>query len=372
MIFRKLNFRQLIRASAVNHRWNELIFYLLKDRVQLRVPPGTIRNRNTQEWTQNRTYKTALIFNASLSRDFNASVLEPIAEGVRVLKLHCLEANDGALLELLRLFKALETLLVKARNLQLIKAQSTFLRLCRGLLPNVCHLTIGCRHVRMMGLLKEVAPRLVTLDLELLPRLLIHFYSCRFDCLESLTLRINTNRATESTGFLGCLQQMKNLRKLGLFVNGNISGFRAAFTLTSVEELTLGGMFSGDGLSENFFDISKMTNLRALNIDVATGRLFNEGVSLPSLETLKIEGSIYIFVNILTEQFPNLKVLVLTTRNLDWIEVQEITVAWQNSMEDLTIQIDQIDQSIASCFLVMQKLRILHLILDDESEVNDN
>uniref|UniRef100_A0A8D8FZ11 (northern house mosquito) hypothetical protein n=1 Tax=Culex pipiens TaxID=7175 RepID=A0A8D8FZ11_CULPI len=74
MIFRKLTFRQLVRASAVSHRWNELMFYLLKDRVKLHIQG--LQFSNTEEWAQNRKY-AALTFDAvrfGLPKGFNARV----------------------------------------------------------------------------------------------------------------------------------------------------------------------------------------------------------------------------------------------------------------------------------------------------------
>ncbi|XP_038114723.1 uncharacterized protein LOC119768617 [Culex quinquefasciatus] len=370
MIFRKLTFRQLVRASAVSHRWNELMFYLLKDRVKLRIQG--LQFSNTEEWAQNRKY-AALTFDAvrfGLPKGFNARWLEPLAENVKHLRFYCKLANDGALLELLRPFGAVEELLVKADELDLSKALSSYLRLCRGLLPNLRRLTIGCRYVRMMGLLKEVAPRLVSLDLELLPRLLTKLYVCRFENLESLTLRFPQRQTNipNMLSFLRCLQEIKDLRKLGLFVNDCISVFRAAFALTSVDDLTLGGTFTVEHFSQIFDDIHRMTNLRSLSIFVITKQFLTVEAALPSLDSLCIGGTIKVNVSILTEKFPNITLLMLTTRTFDWHEVQEIANAWQSTMQHLAIEIRETDQSVIASILTMLKLRKLYLYLNEPSE----
>lgn len=350
------------------------MFYLLKDRVKLRIQG--LQFSNTEEWAQNRKY-AALTFDAvrfGLPKGFNARWLEPLTENVKHLRFYCKLANDGALLELLRPFGAVEELLVKADELDLSKALSSYLRLCRGLLPNLRRLTIGCRYVRMMGLLKEVAQRLVSLDLELLPRLLTKLYVCRFENLESLTLRFPQRQTNipNMLSFLRCLQEIKNLRKLGLFVNDCISVFRAAFALTSVDDLTLGGTFTVEHFSQIFDDIHRMTNLRSLSIFVITEQFLTVEAALPSLNSLCIGGTIKVNVSILTEKFPNLTLLMLTTRTFDWHEVQEIANAWQSTMQHLAIEIRETDQSVIASILTMLKLRKLYLYLNEPSEVSQH
>lgn len=374
MIFRSLTFRQLVTASAVNHRWNELAFFLFQNRVSLQL--GSWAFEGQREWT--RTY-TALSLRASLPKGLDIFLVQPLADGAHTLDINIDNANDGTLLEFLRLFRGVETLLVKIDRIRLSKTKRAFLRKTPGFLPAVRHLTLRCRYVRMVGLLAEVAPRLVTLDLDLVPRLLPNFYECQFDCLQSLTLRfklacvVASWEIPEKQNLVERLRQLTSLRKLGLFVDSDINAFEVAFALPFIEELTLGGRFKGCRLAD-FRNLTQMTNLRSLSLAFEAERFSMYGVytnPLPTVEVFRTNESTEFPLPAIIGKFPNLKVLSISTATLSDLAVQAmIGSTWQNTMEDLSIVIASIKPSVVASFVALQKLKKLSVFCCDDAQVN--
>ncbi|KAL1398669.1 hypothetical protein pipiens_008774 [Culex pipiens pipiens] len=353
MIFRSLTFRQLVTASAVNHRWNELAFFLFQNRVSLQL--GSWAFEGQREWT--RTY-TALSLRASLPKGLDTFAVQPLADGAQTLDINIDNANDGTLLEFLRLFRGVETLLVNIDRIRLSKTKRAFLRKTPGFLPAVRHLTLRCRYVRMVGLLAEVAPRL-------------------FDCLQSLTLRfklacvVASWEIPEKQNLVERLRQLTSLRKLGLFADSDINAFEVAFALPFIEELTLGGRFKGCRLAD-FRNLTQMTSLRSLSLAFEAERFSMYGVytnPLPTVEVFRTNESTEFPLPAIIGKFPNLKVLSISTATLSDLAVQAMVGStWQNTMEDLSIVIASIKPSVVASFVALQKLKKLSVFCCDDAQ----
>uniref|UniRef100_A0A1Q3F4Z1 F-box domain-containing protein n=1 Tax=Culex tarsalis TaxID=7177 RepID=A0A1Q3F4Z1_CULTA len=376
-IFSSFNFWELIFYTKISPRWNKLCFYLVRDRVALELQPEMLVP--PQEWTQNRRYRNVRFENALLP-DFDSSCLQPLAEHVQRLKLTFLEADDGPLVEFLRPFVKLESLELKMGKMHPRKSRPRFLKACSGILPALRQLTIRCCYMKLMGLLAEVAPRLVSLDLELLIRLLPLFFECQFNALESLTLRLNmtgSNGKTITDTFpkeklVQFLSQMKHVRKFAIFVEFFHPAFDVAAALTAIEELTLGGNFWVLPIKTIFKCLDQLPQLRTLNIAVDSFHWLELEKPLPHVTTLNITGSVRIHLPTLARTFPNLRSLAVILRDISTAaELNFALSAWENSMEELSMQISlEFVQKLIVLFSTLRKIR--KIIFDFEDDYMDD
>lgn len=239
-IFRNLRFKQLLNASAVCHHWNELVFFLLQNRVSLKFNLAEFWE-DSEKWTPNRIYRKVTSVARYVPKGFDNSWYRPMAQNVKKLGCFFGEAHDGGLLEFLGPFEAVETLEIKMGRLQVRKTLQSFVRCSSGILPSIRHLDVRCGYVRMVDFLAQVAPRLVSLKLELLPRLVPKFMDCEFPLLESLELQFKYGPRvhTPASAVTKFQSMIRNLRKLNLVVNEEYSLFGLAFGIPSIEDLTL-------------------------------------------------------------------------------------------------------------------------------------
>ncbi|EDS26058.1 predicted protein [Culex quinquefasciatus] len=363
-IFRNFSFWELIFYTTISPRWNELCFYLLRDRVtfqlqrEMLIPP--------QFWTPDRCYRDVSYVTDFLP-DGSSFYLQPFAEHVQKLDLTFYRADDGSLLEFLRSFGKVVTLALIVDRLQPRKPRPRFLEACAGILPEVRHLTIRCCYLKLLGLLAEVAPRLVTLDVELVVRVLPQFFECQLGALESLTLRLNMSgvdgRTIEDTfpkaALVQFLSQMRHVRKFGIFVDFFYPVFDVASALPSVEELTVSGKFSVMPVNKIFNCVHQMPLLRSLSINVESFHCLELDEPVPQVAALKVTGSIRIHLPTLARTFPNLRVLSVKLQDISTdAELSFALSRWENTLEELSIEIPlECVQKTAAIFNILRKIR---------------
>lgn len=376
-ILRHLNFWELIFYTKISTRWNDLCFYLLRDRVTFALQSEMLVQ--PEVWTPNRCYRD-VSFEDRFLPDFSSSCLQPLAEHVQKLALSFLEADDGSLVEFLRPFVKVETLVLKISRMHPRKSRPRFLQACSGILPKLRHLTIRCCYIKLMGLLAEVAPRLATLDLELVVRLMPTLFECQLNELESLTLRLNMTGANGKTitetfpkqklvEFLG---RMKHVRKFAIFVEFFHPAFEVAAALPSIEELTLAGNFWVLPIKTIFNCVYQLPQLRSLNIMVDSFHWLDLDKPLAHVTALKISGSVRIHLPTLARTFPNLKKLAVVLRDISTdAELNYALFAWKNSLEELEFQISLgfIQKTIA-LFTKLRKIRKMTFDFDDDYMVS--
>ncbi|XP_058824446.1 uncharacterized protein LOC131685061 [Topomyia yanbarensis] len=422
MIFRCLQFRDLLNASLVCHRWNQLVFYFFGNRIQLRVQAYKRLGLSFDEdaLSEHRHYRNVSLSCATLN-DLNTSFTESIVEHAENLRLNIITEHRDGLVDFLRKGTQLRKLhleikrfigerpLEKARLKSELAGVETLALLfeCESYgsrvvvkqifeknFPSVRHLVIRCNFSMYVDVLEGFIPRLYSLEVDVAGRLINKFIKLDgFISLTSLTLRmvpksalskLRSFRIDDFRAFLLKLRQLKTL-SLTLGDPDNHDLCMAVYGVTNLEKLkfslyTFGFRPFPPEESCIYLDgIQKMVNLRSLYISASRIRYPPDLNIQPLVHITELVLSIttprcsYILANgcKLKQLFPNMKSLETHGGGLNESEAK-LLVDWWPNLEILFIHSGYVSQSALRVLWQLSNLRVLKLIGCFENVLSNN
>ncbi|XP_039434834.1 uncharacterized protein LOC120416976 [Culex pipiens pallens] len=363
-IFAKLDFPDLLSASVVCTRWNNVIFHFFNHRIAFRLHSFFV-----PLLSGTRSYRNVRITGRYLysPQGQNENRLAALAEDAWNLHLELSEIRGGVLARLLNKFSTLRSLSLRIMRYCSERSPQLFRRLIRGVLPALKSLTLVCLTFYCMEVLAEVAPTLESLNIKLLARHRLKLYECNLASLRSLTLSMDTRSMMYLYNleefpvdeFITFLSGLPNLRVLRLKLD-HPEAFLHIYSLRNIVELSLGGL---DPAAQkcSLDGISQMVNLKTLSITAQELLLPSVLQPATTVTSLTLHDLATMDIKKLARVFPSLTVFcVETPRSLMLSELRQIVVAWR-ALEELSVRIERLSEEICDCFLKLSKLRKLTL-----------
>ncbi|EDS44398.1 predicted protein [Culex quinquefasciatus] len=348
MIFRLLPFADRLQVCIVCKRWNGLVFSFLDEHIFLCLSQ---EDRNVPEGalSEYRTYRQVKLCGSTFDglEDVHGERIEALAAGARSLVLEIREPQKEEFIQLLRKFCHLRSLTMSCEEFYVVDEEDEG----RGLLPNLERLAF-----EQLGDFRDSdSPDLLKLFMRnrTIRHFVIRYCDPDFhkivewmDLLEALAPRL-LSLSLNINCFLArypCEMKFKALKVLYLRVQFSVEGFtadeltQAVYRMANLEDLTI-VFFAMVGKHPLKLDgVWQLTKLNKFIANVDSFVLPEIIQPMPHLETLSIKINDATELQKLKQLFPNLKALEIQSIAFNRELWLPLVTAWP-TLENLNFRV---------------------------------